>query len=84
MSRPGILCCFCRHANALGADAFHCAAFPDGIPPEILIGGFDHRAPHPDDSGVRFEPNDLLLDESQPTVRKLFDIVVRNLDPVTA
>ena len=32
-----------------------CAAFPEGIPPEILGGGFDHREPHPHDNGVRFE-----------------------------
>ena len=32
-----------------------CTAFPQGIPPEILAGGFDHREPHPDDNGVRFE-----------------------------
>ena len=32
-----------------------CAAFPDGIPSLITEGGFDHREPHPDDGGVRFE-----------------------------
>lgn len=32
-----------------------CAAFPDGIPEEILIWGADHRAPFPGDGGVRFE-----------------------------
>ena len=32
-----------------------CAAFPDGIPSLIAVGGFDHREPHPDDGGVRFE-----------------------------
>ena len=32
-----------------------CAAFPEGIPSLILVGGFDHRDPHPDDNGIRFE-----------------------------
>lgn len=30
-----------------------CAAFPDGIPTQIL-DGFDHRKPFPGDGGVRF------------------------------
>ena len=35
-----------------------CAAFPEGIPSLITAGGFDHREPHPDDNGVRFETAD--------------------------
>ena len=36
-------------------DGSACAAFPEGIPSLILVGGFDHREPHPDDNGVQFE-----------------------------
>lgn len=32
-----------------------CEAFPDGIPDEVLVDGFDHRLPFPGDGGVRFE-----------------------------
>jgi len=32
-----------------------CKAFPDGIPTEILTGGFDHTAPCPGDHGIRFK-----------------------------
>lgn len=33
-----------------------CAAFPGGIPDEIIRLGFDHRNEYPGDNDVRFEP----------------------------
>jgi hypothetical protein len=33
-----------------------CAAYPDGIPDEIIRQGFDHRQPYPGDNGIRFIP----------------------------
>lgn len=35
-----------------------CDAFPDGIPIDIASGKFDHRKPHEDDHGIRFEAKD--------------------------
>jgi hypothetical protein len=33
-----------------------CAAFPQGIPKEILNGEFIHTQPYPGDNGILFEP----------------------------
>ena len=45
-------CALCKH-KVLG---LRCAAYPDGIPPEILTGEHDHREPYKGDNGIRFEP----------------------------
>lgn len=34
-----------------------CAAFPDGVPDEIVRLGFDHRNPYEGDNGIRFTPD---------------------------
>lgn len=48
-------CTLCRHRSDVGP-SLACAAFPNRIPDEFLNNRVDHRAPHPDDQGVRFEP----------------------------
>jgi hypothetical protein len=35
---------------------FKCAAFPDGIPEEVLDGSVDHHEPYNGDHGIQFEP----------------------------
>jgi len=50
---PLIQCVFCKHLILDGKE--RCAAFPNGIPVEIAAGKHDHTAPHPGDSGIRFE-----------------------------
>jgi hypothetical protein len=57
-------CHRCRHYRRAGpwleGDADHsgetCDAFPEGIPLLILEEWWDHRAPFPDDGGLRFDP----------------------------
>lgn len=51
-SRPN--CIDCKH-YIFGKGA-RCVAFPEGIPDEIYIDGFDHTKPYFNDGGIRFEP----------------------------
>lgn len=44
-------CITCEHYRLTGG----CAAFPDGIPQDILTGEHDHREPYPGDNGLRFQ-----------------------------
>jgi hypothetical protein len=68
---PSKLCAVCKYfmghkliETEDGIEDDHvlfCAAFKDGIPDNIVYGGFDHRKPypnadHPTDNGIRFEP----------------------------
>lgn len=61
MMTPPTLCIACVHyrqgPQAATDDGVNCCtAYPDGIPPEISSGRFDHRNEAPGDGGVRFEP----------------------------
>ncbi len=46
------LCMNCIHLR----DHAKCAAFPDGIPEEILKQGLDHTKSHSGDRGIKYEP----------------------------
>ena len=59
MSPP--ICYGCNHFNE-NPEGLACAAFPDGIPVEIITGQLDHREPYPGDHGIQFEPT-----EEQPS-----------------
>jgi len=49
-------CGLCRHIIIDDADTVRrCAAFPDGIPAEILDGMRPHDDAYPGDHGIRFE-----------------------------
>lgn len=57
------MCLSCRHydqatPSEVGGRA-KCAAFPEGIPDGIWIGGLDHRKAYPGDRGTRFDPDPL-------------------------
>ena len=55
------ICLSCSRLTMRGSDdkpldfGPACAAFPDGIPEEIWLGGFDHRLEFEGDDGVRFD-----------------------------
>ena len=48
------ICIKCKHLNI---ETFTCAAFPEEIPEEIIIGDNDHKKPLPgQDNNIVFEP----------------------------
>ncbi len=56
MIGPEPLCMQCKHLRPQeGPFGYVCDAFPDGIPEEIFVEGFDHRQPYPGDHGINFE-----------------------------
>ncbi len=56
------LCWDCKHfrgdAPPGGMHSYLCAAFPGGIPENILRLDPDHREPVEGDHGIQFEPKD--------------------------
>jgi hypothetical protein len=54
-------CHNCTHLNR-AAVGYACEAFPQGIPSIIVLNQFDHRLPHPDDHGIRYEARDPLYE----------------------
>lgn len=59
MAVPAPLCATCLHLIQDDEQGLRCAAFPGGIPLDILESRFDHRKVHPDqDNTVVYEPND--------------------------
>jgi len=52
LENASVQCNACKHRIKGTAE---CAAFPDGIPAEILTAAYDHTQPFPGDQGIQFE-----------------------------
>ena len=50
-----IQCAKCRHYR-MQDGGLKCTAVPEGIPPVVLTGEFDHTEEYPGDNGIRYEP----------------------------
>lgn len=61
---PEPMCTRCKHFRL--EPGLPCDAFPDGIPDDILVGGFDHTQPYPGDNGIMFEPAPVLAKVKLP------------------
>lgn len=73
------LCRACTRLRQPADGLTHCAAFPDGIPFEIIGLGGDHREPVDGDHGLRFDQADTdtarwMFDEWQRTRAAAADI----------
>lgn len=46
----------CNFCSRFDPENWNCAAFPDGIPNALDLGGADHRLPLPGDKGILYRP----------------------------
>ena len=60
-------CGNCKHLRRAQV-GYRCDAFPNGVPAIIIFNQFDHRLPHPDDNGIRYEARDPLYQTGLPDV----------------
>ena len=67
------ICYSCAHLYDLAAEGMSCAAYPQGIPVQIIESEVDHRAPYAGDGGIQFvqnparpEPDEFVFEGEQP------------------
>ncbi len=50
-------CEYCKHLDRtrMFIQGYYCAAYPEGVPDEILFNAVDHTQSYDGDNGVRFE-----------------------------
>lgn len=67
------ICYSCAHLAPLTGEGMTCAAYPTGIPIQIIESEVDHRLPYAGDGGIQFaqnpdlpEPADLVFEGEQP------------------
>ena len=53
MSIPMFVCPYCKHVDKTRQT--QCAAYPNGIPQDILTTRINHRRPVEGDQGIQFE-----------------------------
>jgi hypothetical protein len=56
------ICCNCSHKKQ---GELSCAAYPAGIPKQIIYSVVDHRKPYKNDHGIQYDPisDDFVLPE---------------------
>ena len=59
-------CAYCRHLQGQRGATIICAAFPQGIPVEIVDNEFDHKQAYPGDHGTRWEQSENSLQRIGP------------------
>jgi hypothetical protein len=67
---PAPICLGSRRFNHADEEGLTCAAFPTGIPSDIVLSGADHRESYLGDGRLLFDPVD---EEAAKHARELFE-----------
>lgn len=75
-------CLYCKHLSRLDdvETGMVCAAFPGGIPEEILTNSIDHRKPVEGDEGMGEPGTHVLFDPREDVPEPVLEALCRELD----